>query len=115
MVNETQEIKKMLTKNYPKNKFSVSKSNCAIIIKTDALPESPQYTDAVWRATVGANPTQEDYQEKIKYDEQIKQYNEKEAEIKKLIKNYEKIDYDEMTSEILSGGNTFIRIISLGC
>lgn len=33
--------------------------------------------------------------------------------IKNLLKQFESIDYDEVTQEILSGGNTFVQVMSL--
>ncbi len=107
------EIKKTLNKQYPENRFKVRiekySGGESINIHTDILKDN-WHSDAVWRVEAGANPTSDDIDKYNKY-RAIQEYNKtKTTEIKKLIGSYESLDIDEITGEILLGGNTYLFI-----
>ena len=114
--NRSYEIKKILQKNYPNEKFSVRISNYSlgetIHVYTTALTEQLGQPDAVWRVRANANPTQTDYEEAKKYDETFECNKQIEEAMRRLIGHNEKIDTDEH-GDILSGGNTFLEFYAI--
>lgn len=107
------EIKKILAKHFPNFRFKVRiekySGGESINVYTNLLKKRV-FSDAVWRVNANANYSEQDMQEYLKDKEKSAQNEQKEREIKELIGQHEKVDYDTQTGEVLQGGNTFLFI-----
>jgi len=109
------EIRRKLEMAFPNYTFRVKCKKYAggesFEIYTDMLNIPFEHTTAVWRAERDFNnATEEEKAEFLSYRKRLEENKKAEEKIMGVVKDYEKIDYDKASGEILSGGNTFVFV-----
>ena len=119
--NRGQLIKKLLKSKFPGANFRVRLEKYSmgesINIHTDLI--KPYVSTAIiWRAEAmlkngGLPHDSEEYKAYSENRANLENNKKVEADIKSLVGNYESIDYDPSSGEILSGGNTYMFVNKL--
>ncbi len=109
--NRSYKIKRILKNKFKNAKFKVRIEKYAggesIHIYTDLLNDLKEYTQLELKLRKGEKIDMDKYLEEEK---KFKKNEEIINEIKKLLKDFYHIRYDEYTREILSGGNTILFV-----
>lgn len=106
------EIKRKLKETFKGHEFKVKIEKYSmgesIKIRTNLLTEV-KYTDAVWRVQNTKQYSETDMNEYVKFKKAWEAHNKKELEVKNLLRQFEKVSYDER-GDILEGCNTYLFV-----
>lgn len=113
MVRKSTQMKRILREEYPNSQFKVRKKTGSMSksfkVYTDLLNENINY-EKFRKLKRKDKLTEEEHKKFEELKGKIDKNKEIEKKIKELLSEFENVDRDERTHEVLSGGNTFLFI-----
>jgi len=110
----TRLAKELLERNFPNNVFRIRTDFYAMSIYTDLIKDTPNdLQSANWRVLVQGSRADEDIDKSNLYQKMMEQNKEMRDKIMDILRKAsirEEYQTDQMTGEILAGGNFFIHI-----